>query len=360
MASPLQGIRVIETATFISGPFAGLMLSDLGAEVVKVEPPSGDPGWRFGLKHEGLSAMGLNVNRGKQSRRLDLKSEAGREELLRLLEEADVFLHNWRPGVAERLGLDGPTLCERFPRLVYVSVNGYGADGPRAGGPVFDGLLQVSSGLAAYEGTPGRPRLPRSYLADKVAAAFVAQGVLAGLLSRATTGRGGPHEVSMLDAMAYFNFPDLCQHRTFRDLQPDLEFPPSTLVATADGWLALSPVRGSQLAATVTALGHPEWVQELKEAPTPAAVIGRMVELIEPELARRTTRECEELFREAEVPAAAVASIDEHLQDPQSLHNRLYGVMDTPSGPARWVRYPLRVDGERLDAPVEEAEAEFD
>ena len=351
---PLEGIRVVETATFVSGPYASLMLSDLGARVIKVEPPSGDPGWRFGLRHQGIGAMAHNVNRGKERRHLDLKTEPGREQLLELLAEADVFLHNWRPGVAERLGLGGTGLCERFPRLVYIAISGFGPDGPRSAGPVFDSLLQATSGLAEYEGQPGRPRLPRAYIADKAAACFAAQAVLAALLARASTGRGGHHEVSMLDAMAYFNFPDVLQHRTFLDYEPDLEFPPPPVVATADGWLAVSPVRGSQLAATVEAFGHPEWVEELKAAPSPAAVIARLIELIEPETAKRTSRECEELLHAADVPVAPVHTLDEHLADPQTLHSRIYGTMQTPAGPARRVRYPLLVDGEPLDEAADE------
>lgn len=189
--APLAGLRVVDASTFVAGPFAALLLHDLGATVIKVEPPGGDPVWRFGITHQGVSAMGFNVNRGKEVRRVDLKSTEGHDEVLGLLSDADVFLHNWRPGVAERLGLGASAICDRFPKLVYLSIMGFGPDGPRAGDPVFDSLLQAASGLAAYEGEADQPRLGRSYLADKVAGSYVSQAAMAGILERGRTGRGG-------------------------------------------------------------------------------------------------------------------------------------------------------------------------
>lgn len=340
-AQPLTGVRVVEAATFISGPFAALMLQDLGADVVKVEAPDGDPTYRFGVTHHGVGAMAFNVNRGKRSERIDLKAPEGRLRIHELLADADVFIHNWRPGVAQRLGLEPARVCQRFPALVYIAVTGFGDDGPRAGGPVFDSLLQAACGLAAYEGDDGVPRLARSYLADKVAATFATQAALTGLLQRRETGRGCAHEISMLDAMAYFNFPDAFQHRTFVNHQPELAAERNRPVHTADGWVVVAPVRGAQIAATAAALGHPEWVADLRSEPTAAASVEKLLRLMEPVVSSMTTAECCQLLVDADVPVERVHDLDEHLTNPQVEHRGLYRIIDGPVGPARMVRHPM-------------------
>jgi crotonobetainyl-CoA:carnitine CoA-transferase CaiB-like acyl-CoA transferase len=340
-AERLAGVKVAEAATFVSGPFATLMLQDLGAEVVKVEGPTGDPTYRFGITHDGVGAMAFNVNRGKRSERIDLKSSEGRRRMDALLADADVFVHNWRPGVAERLGLDPVRVCDQLPALVYVSISGFGDGGPRAGGPVFDSLLQAACGMAAYEGDGDVPRLARSYLADKVAAMFATQAVLTGLLHRHETGRGGAYEISMLDAMAYFNFPDAFQHRTFLDHQPPLPQERNRPVRAADGWIVVAPVRGAQIAATASALGHPEWVAELKSAPSAAASVELLLHLMEPVVMSLTTAECSAVFARADVPAEPVLDLDGHLADEQVQHRDLYRIIDSHVGPARMVRHPL-------------------
>lgn len=350
MDAPLTGVRVVETAGYVSGPFAGMMLADLGAEVVKVEPPRGEPARRFGLRYRGVSALGLNVNHGKDCVELDLKSDGGRARLRDLLAAADVFLQNWRPGVAESLGFGADEVCAAHPRLVYATVSGFGPEGPRATAPVFDSLLQATSGIAAYEAIDGRPTIVRSYLADKTTATFAAQAVLAALLARERTGRGTRVEVSMLDVMGYFDFPDVGQDRTFLGPGAEVDLAPgrTPLVRTSDGWIAVAPVRGAQLAAAVAAVGHPEWVENLKRAPNPTALTEELYRLLETVTRDLTTAECERRFVNADVPVAPVLTVDQHLADPQTVSNDLYVVVDGPVGPMRRVRHPARVDGERL------------
>ncbi|MBV9660499.1 MAG: CoA transferase, partial [Acidimicrobiales bacterium] len=199
---PLAGIRVVEAATYVVGPFASLQLADLGAEVVKVEaPPGGDPLRRFSQKRNGVSLVFANCNRNKRTELLDLKSEAGTRAFERLLAEADILISNWRPSVAARLGYSAEVVRARFPRLIWVRITGFGQTGPLATFPAFDTILQARTGSMAR--AAGSPDLANGYLADKVTGTFAAQSALAALHHRTATGTGSVIDVSMLDAMAY-------------------------------------------------------------------------------------------------------------------------------------------------------------
>lgn len=354
---PLDGVRVVEAASYVSGPFAGLALAQLGAHVVKVEPPTGDPLRKFGLTHSGMSALYTNLNHGKRSVVLDLKDDTDRAAMNDLLADADVFLQNWRPGIAESLGLGYEEVRRGNDGLVYVAITGFGPTGPKLGRPVFDTSIQAATGLAAFESGQAEPAMVRSLVADKTTAMMAVQGVLAALLSRSRTGKGGRVDLAMLDVMAYFNFPDVCQDRTFLDAPDrDLVKGRANVVRTSDGYVAVSPVSGRQLAAAVAAVGHPEWKDELKAAPSPTALIDRLVELLERVTVERTSEEWEKVFLDHDVPATAVLTVDGHFADPQTVHNGLYGTSDSPSGPVRRVRYPALLDGESLpEVPPTEA-----
>lgn len=345
---PLDGIRVVEAANYVSGPFAGLALAQLGAEVVKVEPPTGDPLRKFGLTHEGLSALFVNINHGKRCMTLDLKDAGDRAAMLQLLDESDIFLQNWRPGIAESLGLGYEELASRNRGLVYVAVTGFGQDGPKAARPVFDTSIQAVSGLTAYE-AQGAPSMIRSLIADKTTAMMAVQAALGALLLRNRTGVGSRVDLAMLDVMAYFNFPDVGQDRTFLGA-PAAVLPRGrdNIVRTKDGYLAVTPVSGRQLGAAVAAVGRPEWKDDLKAAPSPAALIDRLVELLETVTPERTSAEWEGIFLDHDVPATPLLTVDQHLGDPQTVHNGLYGESDGPVGTVRRVRYPALVDGRPL------------
>jgi CoA:oxalate CoA-transferase len=184
-APPLKGIRVIEAATFVTGPYAGQMLADLGAEVTKIESPAGGDAFRrFGRPDGPYSAVFANTNRGKRSVALDLKDSAGRSELMDLVESADVWLTNWRPGVADRLGLGDDVLVGRNPRLIRVYITGYGTRGPKAAAPVFDTIVQAGSGLTHALSNDDKPALLAGFTIDKLTATMATQAVLAALLAR--------------------------------------------------------------------------------------------------------------------------------------------------------------------------------
>jgi crotonobetainyl-CoA:carnitine CoA-transferase CaiB-like acyl-CoA transferase len=353
-AMPLAGTTVVDASTFVSGPLAGMILGDLGAEVLKVEPPGGDAFRRFGRTVEGAGIMFANVNRNKQSVVIDLKSPDGAARFEELIARADVLLSNWRPGVAEELGFDPTTVEQLNSRLVWCRVSGFGQDGPLAGSPAFDTVIQARTGLLFAQGGDESPEAVRGYVVDKLTAMFAVQGVLTALVERSSTGRGSVIDVSMLDAMAYFMGPDLLAERTRLEDRDR----PSTVaqlsavrcVETSDGWLLVSPVRGKQLKGLAEASGHAEWIEELKETTDPAERTTRIYELFASVARSETTSWWLDRLEKFDVPAAPVLTLDEHLQDGQVEHNGTYVEYDHPRlGRIRQPRYPARWLGR--DAP---------
>jgi len=344
---PLQNVRVIDASNFVSGPMAALALGDLGAEVVKVEPPRGDPFRRVGVQHSGVSMTFTACNFAKTSVRIDLGSEEGRGELDSLLKNADILVTNWRPGVDAELGFDPASVRLRHPQLIWVRVSGYGQDGPGSSRPAFDALLQARSGYAlARDGQP--PALANGWLADKVSAMLAAQAALAALHQRNVTGIGTVVDVAMLDAMAYFNGPDvLAGSLIVGETHPDVMhyINAARPLATADGWIVISPVSGQQLKSLVYAVAHAEWAQTLRAITDPAELIDAMNRLLETVLPARPTAEWESIFAVADVPASAVLSISEHLSDEFVAHNKTYLEFDDPvMGRIRHCRHPARFD----------------
>ena len=353
---PLTGTTVIETASFLTGPMTGMLLADLGADVIKVEPPGGDPFRKFGYKRGGLSALWINANHGKQSVVLDLKTEAGRRRLTALLQTADVLIENWRPGVAESLGVGREAVAAFNPRLVRLSITGYGDTGPLAATPVFDAMIQARSGIVAAEAEAGTSHLTPYSVVDKVTAIFAAQAVLAGLLDRQRTGNGAYLAAPMLDITAYFNFSDLFQHRTFMDDDVPTIPAMTEVLATTDGALVISPLTGAQLANTLRAVGHEEWKAELRQIADPVEMAAEFFRRVRSEVGTGTRAHWLERFAAFDVPAAPVMSPDEHLADPQVAHNAIYTTAMSPAGPVRRPRYPVRFDGQAL-APTRDVPA---
>src|SRR5688500_4038725 len=211
--SVLNGYRVLDCSIAMAGPFAAQRLGDLGADVIKVEPVAGE--WqRFkaagGATGNRINVSFLSLNRNKRSLAVDLKSPAGKEVLLELVKTADVFIQNYRPGVAQRLGVDYETLSKINPRLIYVSISGYGETGPYTQRPGQDLLLQGMSGAMLSAGRAGDPPAPAGqYLADAVTAYTAFEGALAALLHRERTGEGQLVQVNMLDAIVAIQMQEL-------------------------------------------------------------------------------------------------------------------------------------------------------
>ena len=204
MSGPLSGYRVIDFTNVIAGPFATMMLADQGADVIKVEAPQRpDYTRQAGYGPKDMRAVFLNNNRNKRSIAIDVKNKEGKEALKKLVATADVFIQNFRPGVVERLGISEPELRAITPDLIYVSMSGWGENGPLSHKPVYDPIIQALSGLATVQAgsDKDRPRLIRTILPDKLTGVTAAQAVTAALAGRAKTGEGQHVKISMLDSL---------------------------------------------------------------------------------------------------------------------------------------------------------------
>jgi CoA:oxalate CoA-transferase len=271
MAGPLEGIRVLDLTWVLAGPFASMILNDLGAEVIKVErPPQGDVARTTAPLIDGESAYFFSINRGKKSICLDLRSERGREIFLRLVDVADVVMENFTPGTMERLGLGYETLRQRNPRLVYAATSGFGQTGPDRLRPALDVVVQGMGGVMSITGEPGGPPVrPGLSLGDIAAGLYTAIGVLAALHERYTSSQGQMLDIAMLDCqiailenafVRYFATGELPQPLGTRHpvATPFQAFP------TADGWIVLAISWGveNQWELFCATIGRPELIDD--------------------------------------------------------------------------------------------------
>jgi len=345
---PLAGIVVVETSSFLTGPFASLMLGDLGADVIKVEPPGGDGFRKFGHGKDGFGASWTNANRGKRSIVIDLKTQDGVQRFKKLVAGADVLVENWRPRVAASLGLGHDVLSEINPRLIRLSITGFGDTGPLADAPAFDSLIQGRTGLVAAEGRNGQPEVTPFNMVDKITGTFGAQAVLAALYDRERTGRGALVRLPMLDVMGYFNFPDMFQHRTFEGDESGWKPPQSQVLKTSDGHVVISPANGAQMSKTLNAIDRPEWKEDFKRMPDPVLMAEAFFQRVGEVVRQRDTAYWLARFGAMDVPAAPVFEFDEFLGDAQVANNRIYEMIDSPVGKIRAARYPASFDGQLL------------
>ena len=347
--APLSGLTVIEAASFLSGPMAGMMLADLGATVIKVEPPRGDPYRRFGKPYGDSSLLFKAANANKTSVALDLKSQAGIDELFALLATADVLITNWRPSVAPKMGLTPERIRADFPQLIWCRVSGYGQDGPRSELPAYDGIVQARSG-SVISGVSS-PLNTNNNVADKVSAMFAAQTITAALHQRERTGTGSICDLAMVDAMAYFYGADISAGHRVVDAEPDTDVGVQVLsdsnFPTAEGHLTLAPVSGRQIRRAMEAVGCGDSFGQVMDAPR-AETFNVFASLVGPKLLERAATDWEEVFAEADVPAAAVRDFAQHISDPQTVHNQTYQTVADESVGGDWlqVRYPAFFDGE--------------
>jgi crotonobetainyl-CoA:carnitine CoA-transferase CaiB-like acyl-CoA transferase len=349
LSGPLTGVRVIEAGSYVSGPFAGQMLADLGAEVIKVENPLGGDAFRsFGRPSFPVSPVFANCNRGKRSVAPDLKDPADRDRLLRLVESSDVWMSNWRPGVADRLGLGDEVLAATNPHLIRAYITGYGSEGPRTTGPVFDLTVQAASGLMDAVARSGRPEVLPGYPVDKLTSMMAAQAVIAALFARERRNDGAVGEridISMLSATAYVDYPELFANRTFLDGQAgearNMHAVSLRALRASDGWIAVAPVSGHAIRSACEALGHPEWAEEVRAFADQSDMATALFERLDTVLPGETVAHWLELFAKWDVPAAECLSMDAHLEDAQARAQEIYSFTDWDGfGRVRVVRYP--------------------
>jgi len=327
VTGPLAGIKVVDLSQIVSGPMAAAILAEQGAEVVKVESPTGDPVRGLGPAKGDRSSMFIAVNRGKRSITIDLKTRGGRTILERLVIWADVLVENFRPGTMARLGFDYDRCAALNPRLVFASITGFGDSGPYANIRVYDPLVQAVGGLAATQTDhKGLPSLVRSLVADKTTALMAAQAITAALFHRERTGQGQRVDVAMLDTAIAFNWPDVMYNHSFLDDAP----PPAPeygdlgrLWAAKDGQVAIGMMQGVEFVALMRAVG----LDDLASDKGLHSVAGRMARREEwaPRLAAAlAATDLDTLMagfiREGAV-GARVNTRAEVVADPQVVHN---------------------------------------
>jgi crotonobetainyl-CoA:carnitine CoA-transferase CaiB-like acyl-CoA transferase len=351
--SPLRGVRIVEQGTFITGPCAAMMLADLGADVIKVESPDGDPyrAYQRGLYSPHFQAY----NRNKRSLACDLKQPADRELFDRLVTDADVYIQNFRPGTAERLGAGVKRLRGLNPRLVYCSISGFGADGPYAERPSYDSVAQALSGFLSVVVDPERPRFLGPALADAITGIYAAYGVLGALLERATSGQGRLVEVSMFEAMAHFAVEPFAAWFALGEVPKSSDRPrlaQAYILRTADERLLAIHLSSLEKFWTglLTALGAPELGADPRFSERLLRI--QNYEALGAELDARFRRHAlahwVDRLSGNDVPFAPINGVDSVVNDPQARHLGLVvPVENAIEGGREAVRPALQFDGRR-------------
>jgi crotonobetainyl-CoA:carnitine CoA-transferase CaiB-like acyl-CoA transferase len=356
-ARPLAGVTVLEMGTFITGPAAGMLLADMGADVIKVEQPgTGDPFRSF--KGELYSPHFQTYNRNKRSITIDPKNPDDLAILDRLVETADVFIQNFRPGVADRLKVDAARLQAINPGLVYASISGFGSEGPERDRPAFDTVAQAASGFLRLLVNPEHPRVVGPAIADAMTGFYTALGILAALNERHATGKGRVVETSMFEAMCHFNLDDFTHLLSADQVMGPYSRPhvsQSYVFQCADGkWLALhmsSPPKFWENLAI--AVGQPDMLSlpafESREARI--SHYEDVVAFLAPIFARQPRDHWTAELTRLEVPNSPVYDTAEVLATEQA---KVLGIEvsdpDGPKGEFRTIRFPLSFDGERMDS----------
>ena len=351
MPGPLHGFRILDLSAVISGPYGTMILADQGADVIKVEPPGrGDFTRAAGNKSGGMSASFLNNNRNKRSITLDLRHPDGVAAVKRIAATCDVLVQNFRPGVVERLGVGEDAIRAVAPSIIYVSISGFGENGPWSHKPVYDPIIQALSGLASVQGGSDkeRPRLVRTILPDKLTAITSAQAITAALLARSRTGNGQHVRLSMLDAIVAFLWSSDMGAQTYVGREVTQQRAASfidLIYETKDGHMSVAVMTNDQWSALCRAFHHPEWLDDPRFATTELRDlnINDRLALIQSVLVTRGTDEWMEILDAAGVPCAPVLTRSQMISHPQIVASGIVTENDHPqAGRLRQTRNAAR------------------
>ncbi|TPG22157.1 CaiB/BaiF CoA transferase family protein [Variovorax guangxiensis] len=348
VVGPCHGIRVIEFAAMVAGPYCGQMLADMGAEVIKVEGIEGDGLRAVRPHHAGLGALFAQNNRGKKSISLDMKSPEGLAICQDLVRSADVVLENFRPGVMKRLGLDYESVRSLAPEVIYASVTGFGESGPYVGRPAYDQVLQAMTGNMWTQGEERVPEPVRNAVVDKIAAVTVCNGILAALLHRARTGEGQKVSVSLLDAYSAFMIPGLDTHnRTFvgAGLPHYPARPIFRAVSAKDGYVMGYIHTNAHWEGCARAFRREDLISDSRfSSPSERLTnVAAMWSEMEKGAQNLTTAEIMEVAVANSVPMSRVNTVDELMADPQAIHNEVFvDYQDEVVGTLRTLNFPIR------------------
>jgi crotonobetainyl-CoA:carnitine CoA-transferase CaiB-like acyl-CoA transferase len=354
---PLDGVRVIDLTTVVSGPYATLLLADLGADVIKIEAPSGDIARHLGPHvHPGMGAVYLNCNRNKRSVVLDLATDDGRRVLKALTDRADVFVTNMRPDALTKCGADAGTLCDGHPQLIHCTVRGFGSDGPYADLPAYDDIAQAVSGLAGQqEWMAGEPQYVASAVGDKVAGLTAAFAIVAALHGRTATGEGAVVEVPMAETLTAFGLVEHLWGRVFQPPRGEARYPRMSSpfrrpFPTADGWISVVVYSDHNWKRFFELIGMEHLTHEPRfmSLATRTENLEELYTLVGDHLRGGTTVEWFERLREAGIPAVPYNRVDDLFDDPHLTAVGFWQEYEHPTeGPMLQYVTPIRFDGER-------------
>jgi crotonobetainyl-CoA:carnitine CoA-transferase CaiB-like acyl-CoA transferase len=350
---PLEGVTILEFSTMITASFAAMMMGEQGARVIKVEPVDmGDPMRYIGTAKGGISGIFANCNRGKQSVRIDLKAEEGQALVREMAAQVDVVIHNFRPGVMEKLNLGGDQLRSINPRLIHMAISGFGKEGPLSAAPAYDPVIQAHAGMTASQGR-GEPAFIRNLMCDKITAYTACQAVTGALYQREKTGEGQQIDLSMLDAGLFFLFPDAFMNHTLLDedaaFQPLLADLLYELTITSDGGITISAGNERQRQGVMRALELESLMEDERFATMDALVanIDAYRDIMAEAFSELTTEEAMQRLKDQDVPCARCHSMEEVLDQPQLEANGSLSTQQHPlMGNIRIMKAPARFGGE--------------
>ena len=350
---PFTGLRVLDLSQGIAGPYCTQILWQQGAQIIKVEPPEGDWGRNVGVVRSGHSALSISYNAGKQGICVDARTQPGKRLLRRLALQADVVVQNFRPGVAERLGVGYAALAAERPELIYVSISGYGHDGPYAQAPASDSVMQADSGLMfANQDSEGMPRRIGLLLADIATALYAAQQTAAALYQRAVRGGGVHLQLSLFEACAALQINDVAAFGLADGRPAGAVSAPNGVFATADGRISVLALNDDQFSRLCRALDRPAWLTDPRLDSNEKRMAQR--DYLHSELAGQLRRQGSEAwetrFQRYDVLHAVVRDYEDLASHPQTLHLELFqklrqpgvGTLALPGLPGREGRRPLQ------------------
>jgi len=347
---PLSGIRVVDLTAMVMGPYCTQVMADMGADVVKVEPPEGDPTRYISIgPAAGLSGVFVNVNRGKRSVVLDLRSAADKAAITTLIRSADVFVHSMRAKAIAKLGLDYPAVAAINPRIVYTNCYGYGRGGPDSDRPAYDDTIQAECGLPAVQrALTGHADYVGTIMADKIAGLTALYATMMALFHRERTGQGQEVEVAMFETMASFMLVEHANGAMFDPPLGDAVYPRTVApnrrpYRTRDGEIAALIYNDKHWNAFIEAV-RPPWASDrFATLAQRADQIDTVYGLVAETMTQRTTAEWLALFRKLEIPAAALNTPGELFDDPHLNAVGLFETVATPNGPVRFPGVPTRL-----------------
>ncbi|MGB1547518.1 MAG: CaiB/BaiF CoA transferase family protein [Alphaproteobacteria bacterium] len=368
VSGPLNGITVVDLTRVLAGPYCTMILAELGARIIKVEPPDGDDARRFGPFLARKSLYFASLNRGKESIALDLKDAAEKQIFLSLLKDADILVENYRAGTMERLGLGWETLHGRFPRLIYAATSGFGHSGPYAHRPAYDMVAQAMGGIMSLTGHPGgEPTRVGSSIGDITAGLFTTIGIEAALLHREQTGKGMKVDVAMLDSQVAILENAIGRYVATQEVPGPLgaqhpSIAPFGAFKASDDYLILASANEATFMRLCDALDRPELANDprFQENVLRVENVEALKEEIESALATRTKKEWLRIFEDAQVPCSPINNVEDVLNDPQVLaRNMVIEIEDPEIGSFRAAGNPIKLSA-FPESPTREAAPELD